>query len=173
MNKRDLPQTMRDPYKSEINCGISSFWDAGFTAWIGDDMNGHKAERGFGEINLHDAAEWLHSYAIQLYPYSAYAKAAADAEPHFDISDDGVMFALPTWKRDNQATSYRLLLTSIDEVPPEVVATWSDEQVKAADVWACSVHLNASDNEDIKVPPKPAFLPPHREWQPTVPGTIL
>lgn len=34
-------------YNAEINAGISSFWDGGFRAVVGDEMNGAKVERTF------------------------------------------------------------------------------------------------------------------------------
>lgn len=40
----------------------------------------------------------------------------------------------------------------------EVVFEWTDEQREQAEIWAGSVHLSASDNEDIVVPEKPDFL---------------
>ena len=100
------------------------------------------------------------------------AVAEVEKPPHFDITDDGRIIALPTWERDNEVTSNRLLMASI-EVPPEEIAKWTDDQVRDTDVWTCSVHLHASDNDDIKVPPKPAHLPEPTQRQPSVPGTII
>jgi hypothetical protein len=40
---------------------------------------------------------------------------------------------------------------------PEQVDSWTEEQREAATDWAASTHLSASDN-DVEVPPKPAFL---------------
>lgn len=82
-------------------------------------------------------------------------------EAHFDMIDveGGVqMVALETWKRDSHATYLRLMLVSAD-VDEATVAGWTDEQCKAADVWACSTHLSASDHDDIVVPERPAFVP--------------
>lgn len=78
--------------------------------------------------------------------------------PHFAVSDDGVMTALPAWPRNDNATMLRLLMASVT-VAEGTIATWTDEQCREADVWSCSVHLSASDNDDIQVPPKPVFLP--------------
>lgn len=74
MANYDLAAVMSTLYRSEINCGMESFWDAGFDAWIGDDMNGRKAERTFDRREFGDIAGWLHSEALRLYPESAYAK---------------------------------------------------------------------------------------------------
>ncbi len=79
--------------------------------------------------------------------------------PHFDFTEDGVMFALPTWVRNNEATFGRLLLVGDSGASEDDVAGWTDEQCQQADCWACSVHMSASDNDDIKVPPRPAFVP--------------
>lgn len=60
-------------YEHEINCGITSFWDEGYRAWIGDDLNGRQVEAEFhpnpeygrpiGEIG-----NWLWQSAVTLYP---------------------------------------------------------------------------------------------------------
>lgn len=55
-------------YSQEINCGLSSFWDGGWRVWIGDEMNGHRAEADFGRGDLHLIAEWLATNAERLYP---------------------------------------------------------------------------------------------------------
>lgn len=35
---------------------------------------------------------------------------------------------------------------------------WTDDQRQLAARWAWDVHLSASDNDDVEVPPRPAFL---------------
>lgn len=42
-----LSEMLSRLYRAEINAGVSSFWDAGYRAWIGDDSNGIKAEQTF------------------------------------------------------------------------------------------------------------------------------
>lgn len=71
---KDLVLRMAALYNSEINCGVSSFWDGGFDVWIGDDMNGKKAETNFDAGDLSKAADWLHDEAMRLFPESDYAK---------------------------------------------------------------------------------------------------
>ncbi|HYD73167.1 MAG TPA: hypothetical protein VEF55_08515 [Candidatus Binatia bacterium] len=84
---RDLLKTLGELYDSEINAGVSSFWDDGFIVWLGDGLNGRRVERRFYRRNERDAdafktwpslwtaaAEWLHEQAIRLYPRSEYAK---------------------------------------------------------------------------------------------------
>lgn len=78
--------------------------------------------------------------------------------PHFAVSDDGVMIALPAWPRNDHTTMLRLMMAGIT-VDESAIATWNDDQCRDADVWSCSVHLSASDNDDIRVPHKPDFLP--------------
>lgn len=68
----DLRIVMTALYASEINCGIQSFWDGAWQAWIGDEMNGIKAEDF--NIPFDDLGEWLHDSALQAYPTSDYAK---------------------------------------------------------------------------------------------------
>jgi hypothetical protein len=40
----DLEDVLEDAYASEINTGIASFWDDGWAARIGDELNGYKGE---------------------------------------------------------------------------------------------------------------------------------
>ena len=84
---RDFTTVLSELYDSEINAGVSSFWDDGFTVWLGDRMNGLKAERQFraGDERTPEAfanwatlwsaaADWLHDEAVKHYPNSLYAK---------------------------------------------------------------------------------------------------
>jgi hypothetical protein len=64
----DLLTVFRELYASEINCGIESFWDGGFTVFLGDQMNGRKAESVFYPEELDGAAEWLMGQACRIYP---------------------------------------------------------------------------------------------------------
>lgn len=58
-----------------------------------------------------------------------------------------------------------LLLVSV-EVTPALVEGWSEEQRKAAGNWALRVHLKASDNNTVRVPEKPSFVPDFRPINP-------
>lgn len=59
-------------YDSEISFSIVAFWDAGFTAKLGNEMSGFDAERDFD--TLEDTLDWLIHKATELYPKSDYAK---------------------------------------------------------------------------------------------------
>lgn len=63
---------MQALYRSEINCGLSSFWDGGWTVWIGDEMNGKELEF-FDNEHLWKAVDWLKMTAVARYPHSAFA----------------------------------------------------------------------------------------------------
>ena len=67
-----LNDVMDNLYGSEINCGIQSFWDGGWTVWLGDDMNGRVCEET--EMKFDRLAEWLDRQARKHYPNSTYAK---------------------------------------------------------------------------------------------------
>jgi len=81
----------------------------------------------------------------------------AVTEPEEFVEDGGVIRIGPDWKRDNDVTFMRLLMTAAHADEAEI-ATWSDEQCQQADVWAIAASLNASDNDDIVVPPMPAHV---------------
>lgn len=71
-----LIETMEALYHSEINCGISSFWDDGFKIWLGDHINGETDYSSFGADELDtEASRWLHEVALKRYPQSDYAKS--------------------------------------------------------------------------------------------------
>lgn len=61
-------------YCSEINCGIQSFWDGGWTVWLGDDMNGRVCEES--DMKMSELPSWLHRKACEHYPHSVYAEAS-------------------------------------------------------------------------------------------------
>jgi len=68
----ELASFIEDLHASEINCEIGWLYDGGWYAKIGDPLNGYKAERNLG--SLREAAEWLRSTAIDLYPKSHFAE---------------------------------------------------------------------------------------------------
>lgn len=60
-------------YEHEINCGITSFWDEGYRAWIGDDLNGRQVEAEFHPNPAYgrpitEIGNWLWQSAVTLYP---------------------------------------------------------------------------------------------------------
>lgn len=76
----------QDLYDSEINFSISTFWDSGFTVKLGDDINGFKAEASvnrFGEIE-----PWLIRAAIEVRPYSVFARMYRDGKSRFQAQKD-------------------------------------------------------------------------------------
>lgn len=100
---------------------------------------------------------------------------AAVTRYDYELGDDGVMFATPEWRRDNEATAMRLLACHSIDAPIDLVATWTDEQVKAADIWAWTSYLSASDHDDVQVPPRPDFIPdaPDRSHLHLITGEVL
>lgn len=55
-------------YAREINFGMQSFWDDGVEVWIGDDMNGRRAQANISGRSAADIARWLSEAAWELYP---------------------------------------------------------------------------------------------------------
>jgi len=82
----DLLKVMAALYDSEINCAIWSFWDGGFTAGLGDEVNGWKGKASFWAPSLEkdsdwlaregwrEMGQWLQAAAIEHYPDSDCAK---------------------------------------------------------------------------------------------------
>ncbi len=66
-------------------------------------------------------------------------------------------------KNDPHVTQDLLLLVSIN-VSLRTIRGWTKRQVEAAEKWAASVHLEASDNI-VRVPPKPKFLPEEQRFE--------
>jgi hypothetical protein len=115
-------------------------------------------------VQHHPDGDWaVAEYPLPWLPGEEVAvNAAQDPNgPHFALTGvDGmtVMTALPAWPRNDHTTMLRLMLAGVT-VDEATIATWTDDQCREADVWSCSVHLSASDDDDIRVPSKPAFLP--------------
>lgn len=61
-------------YRSEINCSISCFWDAGWDVKVGDEINGWRAQTNFANDKLGDAGPWLIAAAKRAWPDSEFAK---------------------------------------------------------------------------------------------------
>lgn len=64
----------------------------------------------------------------------------------------------PRWTREDDGTFLTLLLVGGHDVPREAIADWTDAECQAAEDWAYAVHLHASDNDDVYVPPMPACV---------------
>lgn len=41
------------------------------------------------------------------------------------------------------------------------IAAWTDDQCRDAELWAGAIHLQASDNDDVEIPPTPEHLEPY------------
>lgn len=65
-------RSLQELYDSEINWSIECFWDGGFTAKLGDDMNGFESESLLR--TLREAIKWLADEAIKRFPQSTFAK---------------------------------------------------------------------------------------------------
>jgi hypothetical protein len=81
----DLEHILQLLHDSEINAGVQTLYDAGMRVWIGDDINGIRAETAINRTRAArlkwpeglTAASWLHETALLLYPDSRYAKESA------------------------------------------------------------------------------------------------
>ena len=63
---------VQDLHDSEINAEIGWFFDGVWCVKIGDKRNGYKDEASLRSLG--EAAEWLRSRAVELYPDSEFAK---------------------------------------------------------------------------------------------------
>lgn len=125
-----------------------------------DRSQGHT----MASLFLNDFFEGWSYFASKARPLASEppAEQVDQEDAHYDFvrdRDGDRMVPLPTWKRDNRGTFYRLQLVGDADIPAEQVAQWTDDQCKEADCWAFSVHLSASDNDDIIVPARPNFIP--------------
>jgi hypothetical protein len=102
---------------------IASFWDAGWTVRLGDEMNGTKAEATFRPEELDRAASWLAARACEHYPDSQFARWPAvwptrlsneavrslthSVRPgrYKDVSARGVAEANQLWRHPVRSTS--------------------------------------------------------------------
>lgn len=58
-----IEEKLKYIYALELNAKISWFWDGGFDAALGDDVNGWKDSGNFE--TLEQAADWLLKRAVQ------------------------------------------------------------------------------------------------------------
>ena len=68
----DPEDILADLYNSEINWTISIFWDAGYRALLGDELNGFVCEESFPSFD--QAVDYLKHEALRRYPQSQFAK---------------------------------------------------------------------------------------------------
>jgi len=71
---------LSDLYASEINYRISTFWDEGYTALLGDALNGWKAENN-GLRSWDEITSWLRAAACQHFPESEFARKHGSTMP--------------------------------------------------------------------------------------------
>lgn len=81
----------------------------------------------------------------------------------FAHEDDFMDLDALQWVRDDQSTFTALMLVSGHDVPREAINAWSDDECRQAEAWAFAVHLRASDNDDVEVPPMPACVAAYPE----------
>jgi len=73
-------------------------------------------------------------------------------------SEDGKLTLTAAYYDQPNRVYLSLLLTGDADATEAEVAAWTPEQRKAAAEWAISAHTSASDNDDVVVPPRPAFI---------------
>ena len=55
------------------------------------------------------------------------------------------------------------LLSLVMENPPPlaVIQRWTNHELNEVDMWAAAVHLEASDNDNVIIPPRPSIIDDH------------
>lgn len=117
---------------------------------------------------LEDAGidEATNDQVVKLIEAAEIRKARAEnAAEHADIAAiegqwrwNGRLTLMPSYYDQPDRVFGALLLTADAAVTEAEVAGWTSEQRKLAAEWALSVHASASDNEDVIVPERPAFI---------------
>jgi hypothetical protein len=64
----DLDRAIAQLYARRINSGHQTSWDGGMTVWLGDELDGRKAETTLPPQSLRSAGPWLMEAARRLYP---------------------------------------------------------------------------------------------------------
>lgn len=96
------------------------------------------------------------------------ARAALAANAVLDVTQaaivaDGSTDADQPWERNDELTLSVLYLVGGHSVPLSAIKQWTDQQCREAEEWAGAVHLHASDNDDVVIPPKPLHVAAHPE----------
>lgn len=68
----NIADELQPIYDSEINIRISWLWDGGIDVWIGDDLNGYRAQDTV--VSVADIVPWLQEAIAHFYQNSTYAK---------------------------------------------------------------------------------------------------
>jgi hypothetical protein len=78
--KLTIDEALKKLYENEINCSIHSEWDAGWTAKIGDHMNGYMDIAYFLPNEIDQIGEWLINAANRLHPFMVPITITNDSE---------------------------------------------------------------------------------------------
>jgi hypothetical protein len=116
-------------------------------AWVSAAAFNQEAEdmmKKAGKADANEMETFVACLAYSMADAMLKVRGADEAEEPFD--------------RNDEITRDFLEMVSMN-VPIETIGTWTDEQVRLAEEYASAVHLNASDNDDVVIPPRPAFLP--------------
>lgn len=66
---------------------------------------------------------------------------------------------MPRTLHEVRAEAVQDLLALVSVIAPiATVESWTDAQILETENWAMAVHLRASDNDDVEVPPEPEFV---------------
>jgi hypothetical protein len=76
----DLTTVLRRLYASEINAGLSSFWDGGWDVWIGGVRSDPCERVMFDDDQFDQIAPWLDEAARRHFPQSLYAAPQKNAK---------------------------------------------------------------------------------------------
>lgn len=128
--------------------------------------------------HLFEAPEWI-TRAIQYLRESASIPTPVRHchfcnHPHLDdedVEDCAECGRRIDWERDNESTWFALeLVSETADITEAAIAGWTDEECFDAEAYAAALHARASDNDDVEVPERPAFLDdaertPPRTWR--------
>lgn len=78
-----------------------------------------------------------------------------------DEDEEDYDTAIESSLRSTPGSTLSLLLLAGEDPPAlEVIEGWTPEQLAEVSRYAAAVHVKASDNDDVEIPPRPAVLSP-------------
>lgn len=131
--------------------------------WEFDYRSGEKRLRRLDTMDVIDVTTMTKEECHLSFDFDAEAAPVqeAPAGESAEVADEGAVAVEPEefgeWVRNDERTLAILGLAGV-KVDLEVLEQQPDEEIRRAEDWALAVHVQASDNDDVAVPPTPPFL---------------
>jgi|GEM_PF-2776362 len=143
---------------------VNAFLDAAAPLPIGLNTVGWAQLASNGNIRYwHTERQKVEDFAESLVMKGMFDDCQIIPVFHMSIDQSEPEEVPEVWVRDDERTETCTLLVNdvahfTGEITLERIAGWSDAECQAVEEYCIAIHVNASDNDDVVIPPKPAVL---------------